>query len=95
MSSERHTWTTGVEDIGNKTHDHVRIPSQPGRSSNLCASSLNTMRLAGHRFQNCHGGLGRERSLVEYKRLFEAAGLRATNVITTKTPMTILEAVAG
>jgi len=38
---------------------------------------------------------GRERSLVEYKRLFEAAGLRATNVIPTKTPMTILEAVAG
>jgi hypothetical protein len=38
---------------------------------------------------------GRERSLVEYKRMFEAAGLRATNVIPTKTPMTILEAVAG
>jgi hypothetical protein len=38
---------------------------------------------------------GRERSLVEYKRLFEAAGLRATNVIPTNTPMTILEAVAG
>jgi len=38
---------------------------------------------------------GRERNLVEYKRLFEAAGLRATNVIPTKTPMTILEAVAG
>jgi len=38
---------------------------------------------------------GRERSLVEYKRLFEAAGLRATNVIPTKTPMTILEAEAG
>ena len=38
---------------------------------------------------------GRERSLAEYKRLFEAAGLRATNVIPTNTPMTILEAVAG
>ena len=38
---------------------------------------------------------GRERSLVEYKRLFEAAGLHATNVIPTKAPMTILEAVAG
>jgi len=38
---------------------------------------------------------GRERSPVEYKGLFEAAGLRATNVIPTKTPMTILEAVAG
>ena len=38
---------------------------------------------------------GRERNLVEYKRLFEAGGLRATNVIRTKTPMTILEAEAG
>ena len=38
---------------------------------------------------------GRERSLAEYQRLFESAGLRATNVIPTKTPMTILEAVAG
>jgi hypothetical protein len=38
---------------------------------------------------------GRERSLVEYRRLFEAAGLRATNVIPTKTPMVILEAVAA
>lgn len=38
---------------------------------------------------------GRERSLVEYQRLFEAAGLRVKNVIPTKTPMTILEAVAG
>lgn len=38
---------------------------------------------------------GRERSLVEYQRLFETAGLRATNVIPTKTPMTTLEAVAG
>ena len=38
---------------------------------------------------------GRERSLVEYQQLFEAAGLRATSVIPTKTPMTILEAVAN
>ena len=38
---------------------------------------------------------GRERSLGEYKRIFEAAGLRTTNVIPTNTPMTILEAVAG
>lgn len=38
---------------------------------------------------------GRERSLAEYQQLFEAAGLRATNVIPTKTPMTILEAVAS
>src|SRR5215831_2167261 len=38
---------------------------------------------------------GRERSVVEYQRLFEAAGLRATNVIPTKTPMTILEVVAS
>lgn len=38
---------------------------------------------------------GRERSLVEYQRLFETARLRATNVIPTKTPMTILEAVAS
>lgn len=38
---------------------------------------------------------GRERTLVEYQRLFETAGLRATNVIPTKTPMTILEAVFG
>jgi hypothetical protein len=37
---------------------------------------------------------GRERSLVEYQRLFEAAGLRGTNAIPTKTPMVILEAVA-
>jgi hypothetical protein len=38
---------------------------------------------------------GRERSLEEYQRLFEAAGLRATNVTQTKTPMVILEAVAA
>lgn len=37
---------------------------------------------------------GRERSLVEYQRLFEAAGLRGTSAIPTKTPMVILEAVA-
>jgi len=38
---------------------------------------------------------GRERSVVEYQRLFEAAGLRAPNVIPTNTPMTILEAVVS
>jgi hypothetical protein len=37
----------------------------------------------------------RERSAVEYQRLFEAAGLRGTKIIPTKTPMVILEAVAG
>jgi hypothetical protein len=36
----------------------------------------------------------RERSIEEYQRLFEAAGLRGTQVIPTKTPMVILEAVA-
>ena len=37
---------------------------------------------------------GRERSLAEFRQLFEAAGLRSMNVIPTKTPMTILETVA-
>jgi hypothetical protein len=36
-----------------------------------------------------------ERSAVEYQRLFEAAGLRGTKIIPTKTPMVILEAAAG
>ena len=40
-------------------------------------------------------GSGRERSLAEYRSLFEAAGLRAAKVIETKTPMVILEAVAA
>ena len=35
---------------------------------------------------------GRERSLVEYQRLFEAAGLAATTITRTTTPMVILEA---
>jgi hypothetical protein len=38
---------------------------------------------------------GREWSMVEYQRLFGAAGLRATNVTPTKTRMVILEAVAA
>ena len=38
---------------------------------------------------------GRERSLVEFQRLFEAAGLAATKVTRTTTPMAILEAVAA
>jgi hypothetical protein len=38
---------------------------------------------------------GRERSLPEFQRLFEAAGLATTKVTTTTTPMVILEAVAA
>jgi hypothetical protein len=38
---------------------------------------------------------GRERSLVEFQRLFEAAGLAAAKVTTTNTPMVILEAGAA
>ena len=38
---------------------------------------------------------GRERSLAEYQRLFEAAELRVRNVIPTGTPRTSVEAVAG
>ena len=38
---------------------------------------------------------GRERSLVEFQRLFEAAGLAATKVTRTTTPMVILEAAAA
>ena len=38
---------------------------------------------------------GRERSLVEFQRLFEAAGLAATKVTKTTTPMAILEATAA
>jgi hypothetical protein len=38
---------------------------------------------------------GRERSLVEFQRLFEAAGLGAAKVTTTNTPMVILEAGAA
>ena len=38
---------------------------------------------------------GRERSLPEFQRLFEAAGLATTKVTTTTTPMAILEAVAA
>jgi len=38
---------------------------------------------------------GRERSLVEFQRLFEAAGLAAAKVTTTNTPMAILEAGAA
>jgi hypothetical protein len=38
---------------------------------------------------------GRERSLAEYRGLFEAAGLSATTVTQTATPMVILEAVAA
>ena len=38
---------------------------------------------------------GRERSLVEFQRLFEAAGLAATKVTRTRTPMVILEAAAA
>jgi hypothetical protein len=37
---------------------------------------------------------GRERNLEEFRQLFEEAGLRATNVIPTNTPMTIVEAIA-
>ena len=38
---------------------------------------------------------GRERSLMEFQRLFEAAGLAATKVTRTTTPMAILEAAAA
>jgi hypothetical protein len=38
---------------------------------------------------------GRERSLVEFQRLFEAAGLAATKTTRTSTPMVILEASAA
>ena len=38
---------------------------------------------------------GRERSLPEFQRLFEAAGLAATKVTRTTTPMVILEAAAA
>lgn len=38
---------------------------------------------------------GRERSPAEYRQLFEAAGLRATKVVQTKTPMVIPEAAAA
>ena len=38
---------------------------------------------------------GRERSPVEFQRLFEAAGLAAAKVTTTNTPMVILEAGAA
>ena len=38
---------------------------------------------------------GRERSLPEFHRLFEAAGLAATKVTRTTTPMVILEAAAA
>ena len=38
---------------------------------------------------------GGERSLVEFQRLFEAAGLAAAKVTTTNTPMVILEAGAA
>ena len=38
---------------------------------------------------------GRERSLPEFQRLFEAAGLATTKVTTTTTPMVILEAAAA
>jgi O-methyltransferase/methyltransferase family protein len=38
---------------------------------------------------------GRERSLVEFQRLFKAAGLAAAKVTTTNTPMVILEAGAA
>jgi len=38
---------------------------------------------------------GRERSLAEFQRLFEAAGLGAAKVTTTNTPMVILEAGAA
>ena len=38
---------------------------------------------------------GRERSLVEFQRLFEAAGLAGAKVTRTATPMAILEAAAA
>jgi hypothetical protein len=38
---------------------------------------------------------GRERSLMEFQRLFEAAGLAATKVTRTTAPMAILEAAAA
>ena len=38
---------------------------------------------------------GRERGLVEFQRLFEAAGLAAPKVTKTNTPMVILEAGAA
>jgi len=38
---------------------------------------------------------GRERSLVEFQRLFEVAGMAAAKVTTTNTPMAILEAGAA
>ena len=38
---------------------------------------------------------GRERSLVEFQQLFEAAGLAGTKVKRTATPMAILEAAAA
>jgi hypothetical protein len=40
-------------------------------------------------------GGGRERSQLEYRQLFEAAELRTTSVIPTKTQMAIFEAVAA
>jgi SAM-dependent methyltransferase len=38
---------------------------------------------------------GRERNLLEYQQLFETAGLRLTERFPTKTPVTILEAMAA
>jgi hypothetical protein len=38
---------------------------------------------------------GRERSLVEFQRLFEGEGLTGTKVTRTATPMAILEAAAA
>jgi len=36
---------------------------------------------------------GRERTAVEFRRLFDAAGLRMTRIIPTLSPLSVLEAV--
>jgi len=38
---------------------------------------------------------GSERSLDEYQKLFDAAGLRVSSVIPTMTPMVIIECLAN
>jgi hypothetical protein len=37
---------------------------------------------------------GRERDLAHYSELFEAAGLRLTTVVPTRSPQSLIEAVA-